>query len=91
MEFQDWVNFHDYTSSKEGDDVVVECGELTVALVDTHTPEPIVLVTDRENPQDTDYKASVDDVEFTENGVNGEFVGNMRDKDGFSVEELEGN
>lgn len=91
MNFTEWANVHDKEVTEEGNynDKVVRFDLLTVAIKDeSNTGPTTVLVTDPEDPQSTDYAAQRIDVEFTEYGIEGTFVGNLRNKDGFTIEEL---
>lgn len=89
MRFNEWCEHHGGDVHGAGSDKICEFDDWGVAVDTAHPTGGLVTVSKKSNPQEHDYRALLDDVEFTEDGIDGQFEGNMSSRDGFSIEELQ--
>lgn len=78
--FQEWCEQHGGSYETAGMDKFCTMDGLEVGLMPDGTGGEIVVVQDPDNRQGTDYRAPRSEVEFGDDEIRGEFIGNMRDK-----------
>jgi hypothetical protein len=88
MNFREWCDHHNGDYNGAGSDDICEFGDWAVVVDRAHPSGGLVTVTKKSDPQKHDYRALEEDVEFTVDGIDGFFEGNISDTTDFDIETL---